>query len=173
MNTVLFNKSLVAIPSVIPNDAVTVPVTPFETFATEYGLFIPTSMSGYSIVRWIRKGFPELPEQFDVLCDILHISNSGEVMIVTADRLKNNITQLPYMSDDIAYLSLAPDTNEAYSYLFRKYKHNMAEAIKFLEDESLKGFYNPIVFTVEDWVKYAAEKKYTKDFFRFNFVTKK
>lgn len=173
MSIVLFNKNLIAVLPAIRNDAVTVPLIPFETFATEYGLFIPTSMSGYSMIRWIRKGFPDLPEQFDVLCDLVHVSNSGEVMIVTADHVRNNITQIPYVSEDIAYLAVTPDNSEAYSYLFRKYKYNMADAIKLLEESSLKGFYNPIVFTVDDWVKRAAEKKYTKDFFRFNFVTKK
>lgn len=172
MNTILFNKNLVAISTTVRNDAVSVPVIPFETFATQYGLFIPTSMSGYSVLRWIRKGFPALPDQFDVLCDLVHVSNSGEVMVVTADHARNSITQIPYMSDDITYLSLDPSTSEAYSYLLRKKKQNMADAIKFLEDSSLKGFYNPLVITVDDWVKHAAEKKYTKDFFRFNFETK-
>lgn len=169
MERVLFNKDLVAVPSRIANDAVSIGIDPFINCATEYGLFLPITGSGYAFLRWIQKGFPELEKEAEIESDLLHISNTGEVFVVLVATLDNKIMMLPYKADDITYLSASRDYNEAYTYLFAKRKLNMAAAIKLLEDASLKGFYNPQIFSVNDWVEHAKEKGYTKTFLRTQF----
>lgn len=173
MKAILFNKDVVAIPPRIDTGIVHLEVDPFVTFATDYGLFIPISSSGYTFVRWINKGFPVLEKEDSIFGDLLHISNDGEMFVITADSDNGNIISKPVISGNVAYLSMKQSINEAYTYLFAKRRLNMAQAIKLLEDEAVDGFYNPTIISVSDWVEHARVKGLTKTFFRTRFSSKK
>lgn len=166
MDRIIFNHSVIAFPGKINTDAVTVPIIPFETFATQYGLFIPTTSSGYTFLRWVQKGCGVGLIGVEIIGDLLHVSNTGEVFVVCVDTIDNVIKMYPYVTDKISYISSDRGFNEAYSYLFQKRELSLSGAIKLLAEGSKAGFYKPIIISVEDWVKHAKAKGFVKTFFR-------
>lgn len=162
MKNIIYNRNVIAIPAREGGDAGSVPTTnPFELFGTEYGLFLPITLSGYQFLRWLRRGRKDKVAKNAIACYMLHVSNDGEVMTVYADSEVDHIMPVPYHSEKFTLMNVERDVMEAYTYLMRDCK-TIAEAVKFVEEHEIAGMYEPTIILVEDWVAYAKEKGYTQ-----------
>lgn len=173
MTTVVYSNSVVAIPRRMYAPPGSVHCEPFEVFATEYGMFIPITSSGYQFLRWVQSGMvDELPPTCSIYAWMIHISNTGEVLLLCADTDDNSIGVTPYASKKFSLLANERDSAEAFNLLLSKCE-NMAQAVAFVEDNHINGIPNPHVFFVKDWVAHAKEKGYDKTFYATCFSAKK
>lgn len=167
---IVFNKDMVALPQRLMTDATSIPYDFYETFDTEYGLFIPVTASGFQFLRWVRKGMKDsIFDCKDIISYFIHISNDGEVIVVQVDILNDIIAFFPYTSKTFSAIC-GPDreTAEALNYLMRNCT-TVEEAVRVVEQGNMKGLYNPNVFFVNDWVELAKKNGYTKNFYRTSF----
>jgi hypothetical protein len=168
MLNILFNHEVIAIPPRESNHPGSSPVEPFEMFGTEYGMFIPITLSGYQFLRWVRRGKKDKLPKNSISCYFLHISNDGEVMITYVDTEENNISMVPYVSERFTLMNISRDVGEAFSHLLRGCK-TIAEAIKYVEDNNVDGLYSPFIIFPSEWVKHAKECGYDKIFLDTSF----
>lgn len=170
MRNILISTKTIAVHEKIANDGVRYNYNLFETFGTEYGLFIPLTGTGYQFLRWVKKGMPELPKETNISTLMIHVSNDGEVFICDIISASNEIVLFPYISDDISFVHTNRDTAEAFSYLIKRNCKTFAQALALLEKKEVNGFYKPIIFSVQDWVDHAKEKEWTKLFWHTCFT---
>lgn len=165
----IFNNKVLALTKRLMSNVVSLPFNLFETFGTEYGLFIPITASGRQFVRWVRKGMKDkLPPEVEITSYLLHISNDGEVCVVSADLQKDSIVFTSYMTEVFTMISPSRDISEAFSHLIRNCK-TINEAITIVDNGNSEGLYDPYIVFVSDWVEYAKEKGYTKNFYYTSF----
>lgn len=163
MINVVFNKDLLALPSRL-QATVTVGVDPYLMYGTPYGMFIPFTASGNQFVRWVQKGMVDRLPKKAVLSYLIHISNAGEVLLVSVDTEESLIFMTPYVSETFAVMSGNREIAEAYSELVKNCT-NIADAIHIVDEGDPLGLYDPILFFVEEWVQYAKEKGYKDTFY--------
>lgn len=171
MISILYSKSVIAFPGREMTPATSIHVVPFETFGTEYGMFIPISSTGYQFLRWIKKGMTDPLAKNNFYCWLLHVSNDGEVLVVIADTETDMITCTPYCSEKFSLLNGDRDVSEAYNALMAKCT-NISQAVDILDNGTLEGMYDPFIILVEDWVAHAKSKGWNKTFYRTHFSDK-
>lgn len=162
--SIVYNNEIVAIPRREAATSTTVPTDPYKTFGTEYGMFIPITLSGYQFIRWVRKGMTDVLPKKSIAGYFIHISNDGEVMVVVAETEENVISMVPHHLSQFALLHMYRETTEAYNVMLENCK-TISEAVRIIDEGTPDGFYDPLIFFVNDWVKYAKEKGYTKTFY--------
>lgn len=168
MMNVVFNRNMIAMPRRWHPAPGTIPIEPYEMFGTPYGMFIPFTLSGVQFIRWVKKGMEDVLPKQCVLSYFLHISNDGEVLVMYADTEENVITMTPYQSEVFNFISGERELSEAYKVIVAKCE-TIAEAVKVVDEGEPKGLFEPIIFFVDDWVKYAKEKGYTETFYYTEF----
>lgn len=164
MMTLLYNHEMVAIPQRENANSTTVMVDPIKSFGTEYGMFIPITLSAYQFIRWIRRGMKEELPLKSVFGYLIHISNDGEVLIMIADTEDNIITMVPYTRPEFNLLNGVREISEAYNSILEDCT-NVSEAVRMVDESLPNGMYEPIIFFVSDWVAHAKEKGYDKAFY--------
>jgi hypothetical protein len=169
MINLVYNSEVVAIPRREQATATTLGVDVHGMFGTEYGLFIPVSLTGYHFIRWVRKGMKdELPKK-SMVGYILHISNDGEVMIMVVDTEEDSISMVPYCGKQFQRLHQIREVSEAYNSIIENCT-TISEAVRMVDDGCPDGLHDPIIYFVSDWVNYAKEKGYTKTFYHSSFT---
>lgn len=163
MINIIYNKDLLAMPRRLISP-VAIPVEPFEMYGTPYGMFIPLSSSGNQFVRWVQKGMKDKLPKKSVFAFLIHISNDGEVMLTTVDTEGDMIAMTRVVSKEFAVMTYLRDSASAYSDLVRECK-TISEAVHILDEADPSGLFEPIIFFVEEWVKYAREKGYAENFY--------
>lgn len=168
MNLVI-NKSAIAYPGATATHYSMLPFgDAFETFGTPFGLFIPTSTSGYQFLRWLRRGMKDMLRHDDITSRMVHVSNDGEVFIMRANTEENDISIIPVTTERFVHLHETRDIAEAYTHLLRKCK-TITEAAAFIEQNEVNGLIDAQILLVEDWVAHAKEKGYTELWYRTTF----
>lgn len=166
---ILFNHKVFALRKRLMCDASSVPHDVFKTCGTPYGLFIPTTQSGFQFLRWVKKGMiDKLPSNGDISSFFLHVSNDGEICIAVVDVADDHISIISYYSDRFSIITDNRDTAEAINH-FLKDSKNIQEAITVVEENDPTGMYDPHVFFASDWVKHAKENNYTENFYWCSF----
>lgn len=165
---IIFNKEMFALPRRLLAGSGTIAYDLFEAFGTQYGLFLPVSSSGHHFIRWVRRGMRDILPVNCVYVYMLHISNDGEVMVVTADQEGDSIVMLPYTVKEFCTMSIDRELTEAYTHLIRNCK-TIQEAIQIVDEADARGLFDPNIFFVSDWVNYAKEKGYTDLFYHIKF----
>jgi hypothetical protein len=160
---VIYNKDLVAMPSRVAAP-VGIPVDPYECYGTPYGMFIPLSSSANQFVRWMKKGMKDKLPKKSVMAYMLHISNDGEVILVTVDTEADLIIMTRYVSNTFSVLTGTRDTANAYSDLISDCT-NIADAVRIVDESDPAGLFEPIIFFVQEWVEYAKKQGYTDTFY--------
>jgi hypothetical protein len=168
MNSLLYNSELVAIPGREQAIATSLPVDIYKTFGTEYGMFIPITQTAYQLIRWVRRGMVDILPKKSIMGYLIHISNDGEVIVVVADTEADQITMVPYCGKRFLRLHPLREVSEAYSTLLENCT-TVTEAVAIVDQGCPEGFYDPTIFFVDEWVKYAKEKGYTKLFYNTTF----
>lgn len=168
MINILFNKDLVAVPNKEAPGNVALHVEPFESFGSEYGMFIPMAMSGYVFLRWLRRGMKDDLPKDAISSVVVHISNDGEVILMSLDSDNDCIGMVPVTTSKFTLLNASRDTADAYTYLIKDCK-TISEAVKIVDDGHFTGMYDPHIILAEDWVKHAKEKGYRKTFMHTRF----
>lgn len=163
MINIIYNKDVLVMPSRIVAP-VAIPVDPFAMYGTPYGMFVPLSPTGNHFVRWVQKGMKDQLPKKSVLSYAVHVSNDGEVMLVTIDTEGGMILMTRVVSEQFAVLTGLRDTSAAYSDLISECK-GIAQAVQILDEADPAGLFEPIIFFVEEWVQYAKEKGYTDNFY--------
>ena len=172
MTTIVYSKSVIAIPRKLYAASGSVSYEPFETFGTPYGMFIPISASGFQFLRWVRSGcVDKLPDNCSIYAWLIHISNSGEVLLICADTNDDCIGAVPYCSKKFSLLALDRDSSEAFNMMMDKFT-NIAQAVAFVENNHVTGMPNPQIVFVKDWVAYAEDQGYDKVFYTTQFSDK-
>lgn len=168
MTNLIFNKQVVAFQRNEISEAGITALVPFETFGTEYGLFIPVTFSGYQFLRWIRKGARDVLPLRSIGSHLIHISNDGEVLMMHASTESNTISVVPVLSEQFQLLNASREISAAYSRLLRDCQ-TVAEACRFVEEHEVNGIPDPHIILVNDWVEYAKSRKYTRTFYLTKF----
>lgn len=171
MKQIILSKDVLAFHNFIGAESLSIEVIPFETYGTEYGIFIPLSGTGYQFLRWIRNGMKDILPANTVSTNFIHVSNSGEVMVGSAFSSENAISMYPYCSDKFSFISYDRDVTEAFTAILKKCK-TIAQAIKVIESRNTDGMYKPHIVLASDWVEYAKIKGFDKIFYhtRFNSI---
>jgi hypothetical protein len=170
MRTIIHNSDVIAIPSREVDETGSRAVEVFESFSTEYGLFIPVTTSGYHFNRWLRRGMKDVLPKDSISAYGLHISNDGEVFTMCLDTAENQIALCPVTSKEFSLLTINRDKNEAFTYLLKDCT-TIADAVKLVDDSYPDGIYNPHILLVSDWVEYSKKKGYDKIFYHTRFFS--
>lgn len=161
MKNVVYNREVIAFPIKEASACSSVYVEPFETFGTEYGLFIPTTLSGYQFIRWVRRGMTDELPRNSIMSHFLHVSNDGEVLLVLVDTEEDEITSALYCSKKFSLLNSNRDITEAFTALLAECE-TIAQAVAIVDSGNLEGIYKPHILFVNDWVEYAKKMGYNK-----------
>lgn len=165
---VIFNNKVLAFNRREHPGSMTVPVDPFKTFGTAYGMFIPITANGYQFLRWINRGMKDVLPKKSIFAYFIHVSNDGEVMTVIADVDEDIIVMTPVTLDSFQYMHTNREVSEAMSLILER-ATTVSEAIDIVHQGTVDGIVNPYIFFVEDWVQHAKEKGYDKIFYRSTF----
>lgn len=168
MMNLVFNRDMLALPRRLHFSPGSIPVDPFELYGTPYGMFIPFTTTGMQFLRWVKKGMVDVLPRQCIMSYLLHVSNSGEVLSMVADTEDGGISMMPYQSEKFALICGEREISEAYNAILPKCK-TLGEAIRVVDEGEPRGIYDPIIFMVDDWVKYAKEKGYTETFYHTEF----
>lgn len=168
MQAIIYNREVIAIHARERDETSAKYIEPYEHFGTEYGLFIPVTITGYQFIRWIRRGMKDELPKSAVVAYAIHISNDGEVFAMWMDTTDDQILMSPISSKKFSLLTSNRDKSEALTYLMKDCS-NIAEAVKVVDDSYPDGMYDPIILLVSDWVAHAKEKGYDKILYRTRF----
>lgn len=168
MMNILFNNQVIALRQNEVGDDVNIDCDIIKMFGTEFGLFIPTTTTGYYFIRWLRNGMQEILPKNSIQTTFLHVGNDGEVSLMTVNTGGNTIGSIPYHGNNFTLLGRSREISEAFTFMLKKIT-NIADAVKLVDDNNIVGLYQPQIYLVEDWVKYAEEKGYTKLWYRSTF----
>lgn len=168
MHSFIYNGEVIAIAGKEHDEIGSKYVEPYERFGTEYGLFIPLTLSAYQFIRWLRRGMRDELPPTSISAFAMHISNDGEVFTVRLSTEDNMIIMVPVTSKKFSYMHSDNDRTEAYSYLLKDCK-SIAEAVKLLDDSDITGIFEPHFLFASDWVAHAKEKGYDKVFYHTRF----
>lgn len=169
MVNIIYNKNVIAFRNYDGGDFGPVHIDPFEAFGTEYGMFIPITLSGYQFIRWVRKGMKDVLPKNAIGCYFIHVDNDGEVMVMHADSEDNSITITPVTTETFQLLNASRDITYAYLRLLRGCQ-TIAEACRFVEEHEVSGIYDPYILLASDWAEHAKAKGYDKTFYRTKFI---
>jgi hypothetical protein len=169
MINLVYNDEVIAMPRREQATATTLGVDPYQMFGTEYGMFIPVGLTGYQFIRWVRKGMVDTLPKKSVMNYMLHVSNDGEVMVIVADTEADTISCVPYYGKQFLRMHQFREVAEAYNSIIENCT-TISEAVRMVDEGCPDGLYDPIIFFVSDWVKYAKEKGYTKTFYHSSFT---
>ena len=166
---IVYNKNVLAMRQRLMTAAASLPFDFYESFGTEYGVFIPATTSGYQFIRWLKNGMVDrLPVARGVLSHLIHITNNGQVYVVIIDIEDDEIAFIPYTSEKFSLICGSRENSEAVNFLLNDCT-TIAAAVKLVDDVNSSGMPDPLIFFVSDWVEYAKANGYTKNFYHTSF----
>lgn len=170
MKQIIVGPNVLALPERVFVSESSVEYDLYKTCATKYGLFIPTAVTGYHLVRWINSGCKDPLEKDSIASNFIHVSNHGEIFLGSAITEDNYISLMPYTADVFTLFGSGRDRSEAFTALFKLKKcKTIAQCVSLVEKNDSDGFPNAKIFFIEDWVKHAAEQGYTENFYKASF----
>lgn len=160
----IYNNTIVATPTMPAADFGMIEIDPFESYATEYGMFIPgVAHMSLGFVEWIRSGMKEPMHELTVLDDMfVHIANDGRIHYIQVDTKSNMVMKLLISKSDFNITAAGQE------YILGRYLLDgvtaITKAIEIITERTIHGIQKPMIITGQDWAEYAKSKGYTKQF---------
>lgn len=185
MHHFLQNSSLLVIPGRECASWGTFDVTP-EYYETPYGLVLPTTELSLALIRFLRNYDRLDPASYEWATAenrrfFAHLlNNAGELELVTIDNQLSD--EKPYYSVEIVSLPKPThkwQVHQVSDYVKASVMTQIIEdmtqqaAVQWLDSNSGNRFQKPIPISIENWVKYRADKKLDGVFLQNHFFCRK